>query len=500
MLSSWKNNLVRMPRERLLLHLLLLALTVFCLGVTVSSYRTGQFGTQDVGNIDYMLYHTWHGNFFWSIVLDTPHFSKHFTPTLILLVPLHAVFRHILMLTLLETLALCSGAWAVAWMFSGIVCGGRQVGSALSTLGLAAGLCYLGSSLIGSIHLAFHFESFAVALMLWAFAALVNSRIKLFWIFWLLALGVKEDIAVYGVAFGLWLLIFQRWSLFPEIKWRRRFAWLLIAVCAAWFALALSAITWMPRATGQPLSEFLPRYAGESDGSAGLLGAILANWRVSLARIGLMAPVLLNAVLWLAVLEPAVLLLLIPPALIMGLSHSDSQYSLYYYYSYPFVPFLYLGLCLGLGRILRWSRRSRGKKIIHLLLVVVISAAGLWSLTLPTRTEGKRRTIQSVSQDRRRIVRHLRETIPPDASVAAQFYLLCYLPHRTTMRPLSLNNIERAEYWVIDRAGSYGDVSGAQLQAIIEAAQELEKQGQAEIEVFDNRLIIVHVLDFNPGK
>ncbi|HUT26254.1 MAG TPA: DUF2079 domain-containing protein, partial [Sumerlaeia bacterium] len=202
------------------LQLALVALAAHHAAIAVTQYLANQFYTHDVGHLDYMFYYTWHGRFFWSIVYEVSHFAKHFTPSLVLLVPVHALSRHVLCLPILEGLAVVSGAWAVAWMFDGVLRRGRgpmpllqgrgaggavgAVGARLSPLGLAAGWLYVCNPYTGSLVLANHFESFAVGLSLWALAALANGKRKLFWLLLVLALGVKEDLALGWIAFGAW--------------------------------------------------------------------------------------------------------------------------------------------------------------------------------------------------------------------------------------------------------------------------------------------------------
>ena len=249
------------------LHLTLAMFTVHQVLVAVSAFRANQFYTYDIGHIDYMLYYTLHGHFFWSIVHECPHFAKHFTPTLILLVPFRGIFQHVLFMPILETLAMMSGAWAVAWMTDGILRRGRKLGRGFSPLALAAGLFYAANPWVGSIFLSYHFESLAAALSLWALAALVNRRMRLFWLFVILALGCKEDMPIYWGFFGVWWFAFrgQRMigssTLAAGEKGRLhgrdiRFPLALVLISGAWLIIAMLTIRWTAQASGQSVLEY----------------------------------------------------------------------------------------------------------------------------------------------------------------------------------------------------------------------------------------------------
>lgn len=146
------------------------------MALPVSAYFTHQFYTHDVGQIAYMFHSTWHGNFFYSIAHEAPHFSKHFTPTLLLFLPIHMAARQIVTQPIIDTAVLVSGAWAVAWMCGGVMRRGRRIGAMFTPLGLALGIFWLCNPFVGSMVLAYHFESTVVGLLLWALAALVNGR------------------------------------------------------------------------------------------------------------------------------------------------------------------------------------------------------------------------------------------------------------------------------------------------------------------------------------
>ena len=511
--SAMKAGTPGSRRLALLLHLALLALAAWHVAVVVSMYLANQFYIHDVGQENYWLYYTWHGRFFWSIVHECPHFAKHFTPTYVLLVPLHALVNHVLLPPILQCLAVMSGAWAVAWMTDGFLRRGRSVGS-LSPLGLTVGLFYVGNIYVGAVLLSCHFESFPMALSLWALAALANARKRLFWVFLVLAVGFKEDMALYWAAFGAWWIFFG-WDKKGRTVWGKRSpgaAWVLLrryagtvrarlpfgaAVAAfgiAWLILAILTMRWVSSHFGGASHEIEDRY--------GWLGASPGEWvDKCIQRPGVLWPPLwflirwfLLLVLYLPFLAPSTLLLLVFPGYVMGLSDFRSMRLLQFYYSYPLLPFLFLGVALGVVRLARFGRRFRLKRLWRAGLGALLVVAGCWMLHMPTVADMQRRSLAPVMERHGWIRKTLRETVPPDASVAAQFDLLCQLPFRREMYPLFDHNLDRAEYWVLDRGGLMGDMKEEEYQRIQDKAKELAKEGKAEILVDKHGLLIVRRL------
>ena len=190
----------------LCLHGLLAALCIYHLALCVQQYRALQFFTADVGQFDIMLYNSLHGSFFFSPVHHTNHLTKHFTPLLVLLIPLRGIFQHVLFLPILEVLSIFAGAWGIAKLWSGIIFRGKGTG-AFTPLGMVLGLLYVCNPLTGSILLSNHIESFAIGLGIWALVAWSFDCRKSFWVLFVLTVFTKEDIALYWFVFGCWLAV-----------------------------------------------------------------------------------------------------------------------------------------------------------------------------------------------------------------------------------------------------------------------------------------------------
>ncbi|MBN1868896.1 DUF2079 domain-containing protein [Candidatus Sumerlaeota bacterium] len=499
------------------LHVVLVLFCAWHVAIVVSFYYANQVFTHDVGHDNYMLYNTWHeGRFFWSIVYDVPHFAQHFTPTHVLLVPLHALFRSMLFLPVFECLAAASAAWAVAWMFDGIVRRRRRMKRwGLSPLGLAAGVLYIATPSVGSLLMANHYESFVVALGLWTLAALVNGRRVLFWTLLVLTLGCKEDIPLYWAGFGVWWILFG-WGDRERapVKWwagrektrlplRRRvlLGGSILVLCIVWALVAMAVMRATAHAYGVDPANYSRRYGWMGSTFVERLEP-LSRYPVLLALPPLWAWfVLLPEVLALPLVAPATLLLLVPGAYVMGLADSPPQQDLMFYYSYPFLPFLCLGATLGLARLADCGTRRPWRRRLRAGLTILVLLASAVLMCLTTRTEDRRRVLERQTQRHTRIRMALREYIPPSASVTAQYDLLCQIPFRPGVHPLSLKNLDRSEYLVFDFRGLQGDIllpgmtGRPEGDKILKRVHDWIEAGKARVVFEEDDLFIVRRLE-----
>lgn len=465
--------------------------------LTVNAYLSNHFFTHDVGRIDYYLYNTMHGHFMGEIGEAGSLWASHFTPTLLLLLPAHYLSGHVLSIPLLETLALASGAWATAWMTSGMMCRGHALIRASSPLPLALGTLLLASPLTGSLFNSWHYESFAVGLTLWALATLCNGHRRLFILFFLLSLGCKQDMAFYWGAFGLWWATFGKRINGGKSTLVSGLAMLLVS--AAWLVAALGIIASFRKLYGLSGVAFAERYAWMGHGAPEVTRNLMANIVPVIVNIGYVMSIALPSTMWLTALAPSSILLLLPGAAIMGLTGFEPMHELYYYYSYPLLPFLFFGAALTVSRAARISSRFPRRRYWRVAGSCLLFAFVFWQLCQPTRTDGKYRLPEPCKGRQNDIRFALRTAIPPNASVTAQFDLLCQVPRRSNIYPLSETNIHRAEYWAMDTKGFLGDINSKTFGIILQEGQQLVQQGKARVVVNQDGFIILRRFDLSPG-
>jgi uncharacterized membrane protein len=452
--------------------------------IDLSNYRAFRFFTDDIGHFNYMLWHTLHGRFFWSIVHQCNHFALHFTPSLLLLVPLHFSARPILVLPLTETLAIFSGSVATSCLFAGAVAQGRSPVSCFTPTGLLLGLVFVCSPLTGAILLSYHIESFAVALMLWALAAYYQHWRKTFWVFLFLSLGVKEDIAIYWAWFALWAMMCER-------RYALKTNALLLIASLLWLAVAFWSIEIFIAASNKGVWAYGSRYATLGNTLPEKIVTVTTHPRLWLEPLQVQGLTSLFAFACIPVLAPTALLLLLPGLYIMGLSAFSPMYHLSYYYSYALVPFLALGAVKGVARVVGWRRLRRGRKVIVVVVNIVLLAAAVALCLQRTRTEGRRRLPATVTARHVELKEEMgRLELPIDATIAAQADLLPQLPMREGMMPLSLENALAADYCVVDVKGFYGDQSGWRMREILAAMEREVGRGSRRVVIQKDGLLV----------
>jgi uncharacterized membrane protein len=326
--------------------------------VAVTQWLSGHWYLADVGNIHYCLFNTLHGSFMASPQHDAiNHFAFHFTPFLLLLLPLVplSVYPVPLVTSYVVALALCVPAVFALARREGVDPWG----------GVALAWLFLANHFVGSLELANHFEVFYLLFILLAMAAR-GTR----WLFplALLAMTVKEDAALWIAG---WAAV-ECWFAGGASQ-RKRSAW-LIAGALACLAVAGATILILQRIHGQgAMTEYGPRFRGMSFGFDSLLTfALLLG---SFALLPLLAG------------RRAVLILLPVPVLLSNFPFMRHQL---YYYSYPFLPFLAVTSCIGYVRLGDWLE-SRGWSTVRRLLPVALVLVGAAQWPLPTRTDGYRR-------------------------------------------------------------------------------------------------------------
>lgn len=356
--------------------------------------------------------------------------GDHFSPVLYLFTPLGWTPDVAVALVLAQTLIFAAGAVAMAGFAA------RRLGDPRVAAGFA--LLYLLSPTLHGINIRdFHPTAFAIPLVIaaawavdagrpaWAAAALV------------LALGGREDAAIAGVGFGVWLALARR---------RRALGAAVAAGCVAllWFDMNVL----MPHFRGEPYPHLVKRYAYLGDSLPEVLFNIVVRpWRwIPIVFTGAKAVYLLAllAPLGLLPLAAPVALLAAVPGLAINLL---STHPVLFHHRTPYqafvLPFLLLAAVEGYARLRAaawWPRRVP----VDGLLV----AAGVLALVLGARTVNDLGVGKWALGPEQRAIRALAARVPPAVPVSVNERLV---PHLAT-RPecyIVPDGLERAR-WVLD--------------------------------------------------
>jgi uncharacterized membrane protein len=413
--------------------------------IALTQWQSGRWYLADVGNIHYCLANTLGGRFMFSPLTGGNHFAWHFTPFLLLLLPFVplSVYPVPLVTGYMLALALCPlPIYSLA----------RERGLSAAPA-VACGFLFLANHFTGSVQLANHFEVWYVLFALCAMAA-ARGPARYFWPAASLALSVKEDAAVWLLAFALWM-----WATAPDRSVRLRSV-RLAGLCLAYGLVTTAAMALA--AVGQK-------------GHIGDYAARAAGWGIS--REGLTALGLLAVSFGLLPLSGGRTLVLaaVPaPVVLLGFPFMRN---LLYYYSYPFLPFLALATAAGAaGAARRLERRGWPRGRTMAALALYMGVVGSAQLFLPTRTDGYRRVPFTVTSRDRYRLEVARDVLPGEGPAVLQFGLWGVTPTRRDARPLEPGTPPPPEAWVfLDLQSPHG----LQRDAFIGLARGLMDDAQA---------------------
>lgn len=182
--------------------------------ITISAWQVRNFSigvyAEDSSYYNQVLWNSLHGHFLAGNVqqerLYNPPVSSdlalHVSPFLLVLLPIYAVFPHFLTLLIIRDLALVAAAWPLFLLAR------ARIGP---TGGVAAVILYLAHPIVIAQGLvAFYLLQLAPLPFFWALRAFVLKQYYSFLGWMLLALSMREDVAISMAGFGLWAVLRRR--------------------------------------------------------------------------------------------------------------------------------------------------------------------------------------------------------------------------------------------------------------------------------------------------
>ncbi len=424
------------------------------------AFKTGDIvidASWDLGQYDQLIWNSLHGRLLENtFVPDAPIFlGKTFTPILLALVPLYAVWSDPIVLLVLQSFALGIGAFPIYWLAR------ERLGHLLA---FAMGLAYLLSPALASINLTeFHEIALATPVLAYATFFLLRRHYPGLIVTLLVALLIKEECALIAAAFGVFIFLFQK---------NRRLGLALVLAGAIWAMLLLQAI--IPSFRADPSGAFYYFGSGVVAGGGGRYGYLGHSLPEIVATL-LTRP----DVVWTHVVIPAkieyVLQLLVPLALLpllgaevlllalptLGyslLSEFEPQYSIHFFYSAALLPFFFFAAILGAERLLGWMEHSRRAVAPHAAIGALLIVSGVSSY----RFQSVAPSGLYYQADRYVVTPHailgetLMRAIPDAGAVATQHDLLGHLSQRRQVYEISeVYNYRRVDYLVADTASSW---------------------------------------------
>lgn len=357
--------------------LLILAYGLFFSALSIQRHRAFLTHASDLGQIDQAIWNTLQGRILEhtkATGIQNIRLSDHVEPIFIPLSLVYLVYDNVEALLIVQSFAIAIGALAVFWIarkrFGQL--GATHLGDAshLTTdwAAVAFSAIYLLFPALEAANLAeFHAVTLAPAPLLFAYHYGAERAWGRFILFSILALAVKEEIALLVFVMGLWFAMTtedggRRTEAFRSTVTRLRSSVHLLRVllspplfvallAAVWGFLAVFVI--IPHFNTLGRSPYTCRYIVSEDCRQAVPGLLLD------ARLGYLGELLASSG-WIALLDPVSLLLGLPLIALNVLSNFPAQYSGTFHYSAPVAPYLVLAAIGGTARAAEWLQKRRG--------------------------------------------------------------------------------------------------------------------------------------------
>ncbi len=436
--SAWRTpDLTR--RTANVLFLVLLASFCGIFGtMAVLRHESFHSGGYDLGIFDQVIWNSLRGRLYEnSIMMDSPSFlGHHFSPFLLSLVPLYAVWTDPRMLLLTQTLALGIAALPCYWLAR------ERLGNGIALL--VSGAYYLFPA-VHFVNLAeFHEIALATPMLSFALYFLLRQRYVPFLALTLLVLLVKEETAFIVIALGSFVLLVQH-------KWK--LGLLVIVTGTLWGIATLLFI--IPNSAGPSSSSayfFVERYGYLGTSIPEIISTSIAHPDLVLSHmlVGSKMEFLLQLLVPLALIPFVgleIVALSFPTIGYLLLSDDPFQTSIRFQYSAPLIPFMFFALVVGIQRL-----RARSSRLA-LPIAVLLMASSLVSYALQSPGPLSRRFTRTQYDltDRTAIAREMVRQVAPTAQVMAESNFVSHLSERRFVyqAPHALD-LRRIDYLLAD--------------------------------------------------
>ncbi len=427
------------------------------LGLT--SHRALHTNAFDLSVFDYALWSTASdGSLAYVPMFRHSLFAQHFMPTLLLLSPLANVFDSPVYLIGVQALFHA----VAAFLLYGFA---RRHTSPVTALALTAAFLFSRRAHSAATSV-FYIESAVPLLVFGALLAWSSKRLIVYFVLVLLALGCKEDVALYFAAFGI-LLTLQRDRAIGVATLLISLGWLLVAA-------GIAIPFWRELYGLDRANPFMEgRYGAAAEAFRRVVSPVALGRIVTvLSATGFAA---LAAPAWVAIAVPGIFLNL-------AAAPGTLQAALLGHYLWPILPWLFAAAALGAGLI----ERRLGRRGRWLPLVILVVA--LIDLPLPRVLW---RTPWRQPSAAREVLQQL-AVVPATASVLAQPNLIPHLPRRLAMHSLGVYTAGQpeADYILLTSAGDLWPFDATSVQGRIASYGEdprFERMVDGPLVVFRRR-------------
>lgn len=403
--------------------------------------------------------------------------GEHIQVVHILLVPLYVLWPSQILLELLQSAILASGAIPTYWLAR------RHTGSSKAATALAIG--YLFYIPMQFLDIAVDFKtfrpnSFEIPLFLVAFDALERGRWRAFWLALVLALSCQEDAAMTIAPLGVWIAL-RAAAIAAQsgasIGRLRRIGAGLAIFGTAWVLFVVKI--WLPWMRGEADPHFIKYFPELGESSGGILVNMLRHPGVVLGRLlngesVNFALTLLAPLGFVSLFSPGRLAIAVPMFGVLCLS--DITNSPQHHFHAPIVPVMVWSAAAGLSCVPElWRRMARTRaaagglsvEVVALCAALCAATTGLFLGLSPLSiafwdpaSRGYWRT-QYVPGERALQFPKVLAQIPPESRVASTDFIHPRFTHYTRSYDYSSYRPDvpdDAGYLVIDTQGPYSEM------------------------------------------
>jgi uncharacterized membrane protein len=417
--TSWKPSW----GEAICIIGVMLYIAVF-FALQVRLYEGLHMAIADLGIFEQALYRTLHGEFFRTTVGSAFHFehrvffADHFHLILLLIFPFYALLPHAYTLFFLQASMAGLGALAIF-----LIARNKLQSEWIAVCFALSYLLYppLQWATVNRFVYGFHTENFFPPLLLFALYFLEKRRLRLFALFFLLALTVIEYYALLLACLGLYLFLFD--------KRNRRIGLVTFFLSTLWYVAATQWVMPYFRRGSAPYyyETFTPLADALRNPESYLF--LATSLRDYLFR--LLAPLLFVPLLNLPLLATAI------PNLLVNLLALTVHYTVpisgQSHHVSPMVPVVFLSAVSGLHNLLRHignpSLRPKLERYISFVLLCAALFFNYWLGPLPFSRLVEADQYQ-VNETKTQTLKEVKALIPQEASLSAEFFIGSHFAQR----------------------------------------------------------------------
>jgi len=401
---------------------LIIAYSAYFSALSIQRHNTFRTYASDMGQMDQALWNTLHGN----RLEDTrpngkqlPRLTDHVEPIFLVIPFVFLIYDGIESLFVAQSIAIALGALAIYWIAR------RRLKSEWAGVIFAA--LYLLFPALEAANLAeFHAVTFAPTPLMFAYNYGQERAWKRYALLSLIALAVKEDIALLVIAMAVFFAFkvevkSQKSRVFPlsfELSTFNLIPFVVAVVSVAWFLIALYVI--IPHFSPRGESVYIEgRYSNPP--LALLAGLFIPEKLVYLAQ-------LFASVGFIAIFDPISLLVGSSSLILNLLSNYPAQYSGTYHYSAPVAPYFVLAAIGGAAAIRNSKFKIRNSMVIIPAFVIALGYHAIAGYT----PFGGEFFLPSVTQHQQLLARFTNQ-IPRDVPAMTTSTLFPHLSHRRVL-------------------------------------------------------------------